>query len=116
MGVIFGVGYEGLVETSFKGYSTSGLLNSFMMFGLVNCIIIYSYFIKQIARYSISKIEMIVCVFIIVNMGMSQPDLLPTLSILLAFYSMISDSNLKYNNFYIEKWKGKFNEKDFNMD
>lgn len=90
---LFGVGYSGLANTSIGEYTTAGIINCFMMFGIINSIIIYSFLISQIIKYTYGKLEILMIIFIIVNMGISQPDLIGVLSILLSLYGMITNTN-----------------------
>lgn len=89
--MIFGVGFEGLKATPLKGYSTGGVINMIAMLGIITSGIIYGKLISSSARYARTIPQLLFMIFYIINMGISQPDLLTITSILICMYGEYSN-------------------------
>lgn len=85
--LIWGSGFQGVVRF-FGTFSCSGIVNSIIMFGVFTCILIYGYILRNIIKYSNSVFEIVFCIFMIVNNGLSQPDLLAVTSVMVACYGV----------------------------
>lgn len=86
--LILGVGYEGLAKYSYS-LAVSGLIFSLIMFGIVTNLIIYGKAICVIKKYSYNIFEFLFIVFMIINNGLGQPDILSIIVILLSCYGML---------------------------
>lgn len=94
--LIFGVGYEGVVKLN-GSYSISGIVNTVVMLGMFTCIILYGFIVRNIIKYSKSIGEVILLIFIIINMGLSQPDLLSIMTVLIGCYEFLVKNNKYFN-------------------
>ena len=93
--LIFGVGYNGLNSIPFGGYSTCGLLNSIVMIGFISSVILYGRMVNALIYGANSFIQIVLALFIVINMGLSQPDIMPVMSVLICMYGEISRLNNK---------------------
>ncbi len=91
--LIFGVGYDGLSALPLGGYTTCGLINSIAMTGFISSSILYGKMFIQLIKYSNSLGQIIFTIFVIVNMGLSQPDILSIMSVLICMYGLWSKHN-----------------------
>lgn len=99
--LIFGVGYRGVVQY-FGTFSCSGIVNSIIMFGIFTCTLMYGYMIRNIVKYSRNGFEIIFILFMIINNGLSQPDLLAITGVIASCYGVFVQ---RYGN-TIEKGEG----------
>lgn len=84
--LIFGVGFSGLRSLPLGGYSTCGLINSVAMMGIVSSILLYGKLLSSLFHGSEGLIQFFLAVFIVINMGLSQPDILCIASVLICMY------------------------------
>ena len=91
--LVFGVGFEGLKNTPMRGFSTDGIINSIVMIGIFSIVIMYGKMFFELAKYSKSWLQVIVALFIVVNMGLSQPDILSVISVLICMYGEFSGTS-----------------------
>ena len=87
--VIFGVGPNGLESTALGGYSANGIVNLIMMCGIFFTILLYYYMIEKNVKYSNNMFSSIAAVFIVINQGLGQPEMLSIFSILILLYPYI---------------------------
>ena len=71
------------------GYSTCGLLNSIAMTGVISSCILYGTMVIELIKNSNSLGQIIVALFIIINMGLSQPDILSIMSVLICLAPLL---------------------------
>lgn len=90
--IIFGVGFEGFKNTIMREFSAAGLANSIMMLGVITNLLVFGGMFTMAHRYSKDIMEFIAIVFIVINMGLGQPEVLCSLVILIALYSYLVDS------------------------
>lgn len=88
--MIFGVGYEGLKNTPLGGYSTGGIINFIAIFGIVTTGIVYGKLIYALYTYNKSAFQICFVLFYLVNMGISQPDILAISVVLMCMYGEYS--------------------------
>lgn len=88
--VIWGVGYDGIPNTPLLNYCTDGLLNTIMMFGLITVIPLYGFMIRNIIKYKTARYEVFLVLFFIINMGLSQPDHMCVINLMLAFTGLLT--------------------------
>ena len=98
--VIFGVGPNGLESTSLGGYSANGIVNLIMMCGIVFVVPLYYYMIKKNVKYSNNIFSSIAAVFVVINQGLGQPEMISIFSILILLYPYIINLNMfRYRKF-----------------
>lgn len=98
--VIFGVGPNGLKSTSLGEYSANGIVNLIMMCGIVFVVPLYYYMIKKNVKYSNNIFSSIAAVFIVINQGLGQPEMISIFSILILLYPYIFYLNMfRYRKF-----------------
>lgn len=98
--VIFGVGPNGLESTSLGEYSANGIVNLIMMCGIVFVVPLYYYMIKKNVKYSNNIFSSIAAVFIVINQGLGQPEMISIFSILILLYPYIFYLNMfRYRKF-----------------
>lgn len=88
--LIFGVGFSGLDSLPLGGYSTCGIINSIAMIGIISSTLLYGKMFKSLFRGSKSLIQALGGLFIVINMGLSQPDILAITSVLICMYGEYS--------------------------
>ena len=88
--LILGVGYEGLRNLPLGGYTTCGLINCIAMIGSFSSIILYGKLIISSIKVSKSIIQIALVLFLVINMGLSQPDLLSIMTVLICMYGIYS--------------------------
>lgn len=84
--LIFGVGYDGISNTPMLEYSTGGLINSVVMLGILTNIWIYGKMFTSLKISGATISQYIFVIFFVINMGLSQPDLLAITSVLMCLY------------------------------
>lgn len=92
--LVFGVGYRGIVQY-FGTFSCSGIVNSIVMFGVFTCTLMYGYMIRNIVKYSSNGFEIIFVLFMIINNGLSQPDLLAVTGVIASCYGVLVQRYVK---------------------
>lgn len=92
--LIFGVGYRGVVQYIGQ-FSCSGIVNSIIMFGIFTCTLMYGYMIRNIVKYSSNGFEIIFVLFMVINNGLSQPDLLAITGVIASCYGVLVQRYLK---------------------
>ncbi|WP_418747607.1 hypothetical protein [Frisingicoccus sp.] len=85
-----GMGYSGIVSR-LGDFTCAGIINSLLMFGIIPNVFIYYNLIKNNAGFTKKRIETIIAVALMVNMGLSQPDLFAITSIVILCYPWISN-------------------------
>ena len=75
-----------------REFSAAGLANSIMMLGVITNLLVFSGMFTMAHRYSKDIMEFIAIVFIVINMGLGQPEVLCSLVILITLYSYLVDS------------------------
>ena len=88
LALVFGVGYEGLLKLNGE-YYISGILNSIVMFGIITCIILYGYMIRNLLKYKRNYLEVVLVLFMSINMGLSQPDFLSIMTVLICCFGVL---------------------------
>lgn len=88
LSLLFGVGYSGIVQLR-GGFSCSGIVNTIIMLGVFTCLVLYSTIIRSIVRFSPNKYAAFFIVFMIINNGLSQPDLLAITAVIVCCYNLI---------------------------
>lgn len=83
LGFIIGIGYSGIVQR-FREYTCSGIVNSIMMFGIISVGLNYGYLFKRAYKGCDSISEFIFIIIMIINNGLSQPDLLSITTVIVA--------------------------------
>lgn len=91
--LVFGVGYDGLTSLPLGHYTTCGLINSIAMTGIISTVLLYGKMTTSILQGSKGGIQSILVGFFVINMGLSQPDLLPIMSVLMCMFSDYSGEN-----------------------
>lgn len=86
--MIFGVGYDGLTNLPLGGYTTCGLINSIVMVGIIGSFLMYGNMIRSLWISSESLARFLFCLFLVVNNGLSQPDILSIMSVLICMYGL----------------------------
>lgn len=102
--LIFGMGYGGLEKYSEYALVCSGLISGLIMFGSITNLLIYGKIIALIKQLSNNLLEFIFVVFVIINNGIGQPDILSIFPVIIAGYTIliIKNHNLKhYQNKFI---------------
>ena len=89
--LLFGVGFSGLTSLPLGGYSTCGLINSIAMIGIISSILLYGKMIVSLCAWGKSMIQVGVGLFFVINMGLSQPDILSIMSVLICMYGTYSE-------------------------
>ena len=84
--LIFGVGFSGLDSLPLGGYSTCGLINSIAMIGIISSVLLYGKMFESLFRGSKGLIQAFLGMFIVINMGLSQPSILAITSVLICMY------------------------------
>ena len=84
--LIFGVGFSGLDSLPLGGYSTCGLINSIAMIGIISSVLLYGKMFESLFRRSKGLIQAFLGMFIVINMGLSQPSILAITSVLICMY------------------------------
>lgn len=84
--LIFGVGYDGIGGTPMLEYSTCGFINSVVMLGIFTNILIYGKMFLTLLFNRVTIPQFIFVLFFVVNMGLSQPDLLAITSVVMCMY------------------------------
>ena len=95
--LIFGVGYDGLFALPLQGYTTCGLINSIAMTGFVSSFILYGEMFLKLIKNSNSFGQVVFALFVIINMGLSQPDILSIVSVLICMCGLWIKHNNKPN-------------------
>ena len=101
--LIFGVGFDGLESLPLGGYTTCGLINSIAMLGIVSSVIMYGHMLRSFLRYHKELIQVIFVLFVVINMGLSQPDILAIMSVLMLMYEFYANVNRKTPEMYVEQ-------------
>lgn len=91
--IIIGVGFEGFKKTSMGEFSAAGIVNSIMMLGIFTNIIVFGGMFVKSLQYSNDMVEFLAIVFIVINMGLGQPEVLCSIVILITLYSYLTDSS-----------------------
>lgn len=89
--VLFGMGYTGLIEKT-GTFLCAGLINFLLMFGLI--VGVYTLIVIVFHIYDNFKkmFEVLCTLFLFVNMGLSQPDLMAITSLIIIFYPWIYET------------------------
>lgn len=95
MDFMIGIGYDGIVNY-FGGYSCSGIVNSFMMFGAINCLVLYGYILTVMVKDNRSLYEVVFLLFMIINNGLSQPDML-AITTVFGFVYLLQERKMRGN-------------------
>ena len=88
--LVFGVGYDGLTKIPLGGYCTCGLINSIAMTGIISSVLLYGKMLGGLFRGAKGWIPAVLGMFIVINMGLSQPDILSITSVLICMYNEYS--------------------------
>lgn len=88
--VLIGMGYDGIVSR-LGSFTCAGLINSLLMFGMIPNIYMYYNTFQKNMIFSKSKLESVVTIALMINMGLSQPDLFAITSIVMLCYPWISN-------------------------
>ena len=88
--LIFGVGFSGLASLPLGGYSTCGLINSIAMIGIVSSVLLYGKMLGALFQGAKGWIPAVLGMFFVINLGLSQPDILSITSVLICMYGVYS--------------------------
>lgn len=89
--LLFGVGFSGLASLPLGGYTTCGLINSIAMIGVISSVLLYGKMSVALLVGAKSIIQVGLGLFLVVNMGFSQPDILSIMSVLICMYGIYSN-------------------------
>lgn len=92
--LIFGVGYGGIVALR-GGFSCSGIVNTIIMLGIFTCTLLYGWINYCVIKFSKNIFEIIFLLFMIINNGLSQPDLLAITTVIVAASNYLCRSKIK---------------------
>lgn len=98
--LIFGVGFSGLASLPLGGYSTCGLINSIAMIGIVSSVLLYGKMLGALFQGAKGWIPAVLGMFVVINMGLSQPDILSITSVLICMYNEYSGSRKNEVNYF----------------
>lgn len=95
--MIFGVGFSGLSQFMTEKYALAcaGLISGLIMFGIFTYIVIYGKFIQTSIRRRTSWMEVLCLTFFVVMNGLSQPDILSIVPVLLTVYLIYCSDSIK---------------------
>lgn len=102
LSLILGVGFNGLVSfiTEETALACAGLISGWIMFGSITYLIIYGKTIGYLTRMKRSAAELICLIFMIINNGLGQPDIMSIFVVIIGAY--FCESKWRNYNYTIE--------------
>lgn len=102
LSLILGIGFNGLVSfvTDETALACAGLISGWIMFGSITYLIIYGKTIGYLTRMKRSVAELICLIFMIINNGLGQPDILSIFVVIIGVY--FCESKWRNYNYTIE--------------
>lgn len=100
LSLIFGVGFRGMGRFSSEetALACSGLISGLIMYGAITNILIYGKVISLVTKNRINWYETIALIFVILNNGLSQPDIMAVAPVIIAVYFMCRTINYDEEN------------------